>query len=141
MPKSLVRRLMFHAGVVLMLGMLCGIPLAMVLLNYIPGNIADWRIAHMEGLTNGILALVVAAISGHLVLSDRKYKLLVWSLIITAYGNVGYGWVRGLFSVKGLDFAPPMANQVAAILGGVPVITAFIAVFLVIWGAYKKFED
>lgn len=141
MSKSLQRRLVFHGGIVTLLGMLCGGPLAAVLLGYMPGNADDWTLAHMEGLVNGLLMLAVAACSSLLLLSDRQYKLLLWSLVITGYGNALYGWVRGLFSVQGLDFSPPLSNQLAAILGGVPVIFAFIAIALVIFGAYKQLDD
>ncbi|MCK5881564.1 MAG: hypothetical protein KAG18_06775 [Sinobacterium sp.] len=141
MSTYLQRRLVFHGAMVVLLGMLCGIPLSMVLLGYISGNPEDWKLAHMEGLLNGILVLAVAGVSGFLRLSDRQYKLLVSMLALMAYGNAFYGWVRGIYGVKGLDFSPPIANQVAALLGGLPVLFAFVAIGLVIWGVYKKIEE
>ncbi|NRB37540.1 MAG: hypothetical protein HRU20_03625 [Pseudomonadales bacterium] len=140
MPHRFQRRLIFHGAVVILLGMLSGIPLSMVLLGYIPGNPDDWKLAHMEGLINGLLLIGIAGCGQALVLSERQFKFLSLMLTLMAHGNVLYGWVRGIFGVKGLDLAPPFANQLAAVLGGMPVIFAFIAISLVIWGAYRKID-
>lgn len=140
MPKRFQRRLIFHGALVVLLGMLAGIPLSLVLIGYMPGNPEDWKLAHMEGLLNGLLLIALAGCGKALVLSERQFKLLSLSLTLMAHGNILYGWVRGIYGVKGLDFAPPLANQAAAFLGGVPIIFAFIAITLVIWGAYRKFD-
>ena len=140
MPKMFQRRLIFHGAVVILLGMLAGIPLSMVLLGYIPGNPEDWKLAHMEGLINGLLLIALAGCGQALVLSERQFKFLSLNLTLMAHGNILYGWVRGIFGVKGFDLAPPFVNQVAAVLGGVPVLFAFIAITLVILGAYRKFD-
>lgn len=140
MPKRFQRRLVFHGALVVLFGMLAGIPLAMVLLGYMPGNPEDWKLAHMEGLLNGLLLIGLAGCGQVLVLSERQFKFLSLNLTLMAHGNILYGWVRGIWGVKGLDFAPPLANQLAAILGGLPVIFAFVAIALVIWGAYRKID-
>ena len=140
MPERFQRRLMFHGALVVLLGMLAGIPLAMVMLGYISGNPDDWKLAHMEGVVNGLLLIAVAGGAKVLILSERQFKFLSVNLTLMAHGNVLYGWVRGIWGVKGLDFSPPVANQLAALLGGVPIILALIAVSLIIWGAYRKID-
>jgi hypothetical protein len=131
------KRLVLHGGAVIMLGMLSGIPMSMTLLEYITGNAADWRIAHMEGLINGLLMLAIAGCGGLLTLSKKQDTWLFFSIVFTGYSNALYGWVRGLSGQAGLDFAPPFSNQLAAILGGLPIFTAFAAVILLMIGAYK----
>ncbi len=141
MPVVLKRRLVFHGALVVLIGMLSGIPLSLVLLDYMQGTAGDWKLAHMQGLMNGLLLLVIASVSHLLILSDRQYKYLFWMSILTAYGNAFYGWLRGFSGERGLDFTPPLANQVAAILAGFPVLFSFIALSMVAYGAYRRLEE
>lgn len=135
--KQQQSRLALHGSAVVLLGMLSGIPMAMVLTGYLEGNVADWRISHMEGLINGLLMLAIAGCLSLLTLSPKQSKWLFWTALYTGYSNALYGWSRGLFGHAGLDFAPPLSNQLTAVLGGLPIFTAFIAIFLLMYGAYQ----
>lgn len=137
MNKLTCKKIVFHGAIVLMLGMLSGIPFAMTILEYIPGNSADWKLSHMEGLINGLLMLAVAACGGLLSFSVIQARLLYWSILFTGYSNALYGWARGLSGETGLDFAPPIGNQIAALLGGLPIFTAFCVVIMLMIGSYK----
>ena len=132
------RKLVFHGGIVVLLGMLSGIPFAMALLGYLSVDPSHWRISHMEGLINGLLMIAIAASGQYLQLSDRCSKLLFCSMVFTGYSNALYGWARGLSGSAGLDFAPPIGNQIAALLGGLPIFTAFLAIGLLCFGAINK---
>lgn len=136
MDKTFTSKLTFHAGAVIMLGMLSGIPLAMSILGYIDGAVDDWKLSHMEGLINGLLMLAIAACAHLIALTPSKQKLLFISIVFTGYSNALYGWARGLSGNEGLDFAPPVSNQIAALLGGLPIFTAFLAIGLLMYGAY-----
>lgn len=138
MNENARRQLAFHAGVVITLGMLSGIPLAMSALGFIDSRVSDWKLSHMEGLVNGLLMLAVAAAGELLYLSPRLGRVLFACLIFTGYGNALYGWVRGVTGQAGMDFGPPASNQLAALLGGLPIATAFIAIALVMLGAIKR---
>lgn len=141
MNEFLRKRLVFHAGAVITLGMLSGIPLAMSLLDYLSANPEDWKLSHMEGLVNGILMLAIAGAGKLLLLSSRQVKCLYWSIIFTGYSNALYGWARGFSGQSGMDFAPPIGNQIAALLGGLPITTAFIAISLIMIGAWKSSQQ
>ena len=138
MQKDSARRLTFHAAGVILIGMLAGIPLAMSLLGTSNTNPEDWKLAHMEGVINGLLMLAAAAAGHLLTLGKTQEKLLLFSLVFTGYSNALYGWVRGLSGQAGLDFAPPLSNQLASLLGGLPVITALLALCLILLGARKR---
>ncbi len=138
MNHTIRKKLVFHAGGVIVLGMLSGIPLAMSLLGYSNTAPDDWQLSHMEGLINGLLMLAIAASAGLLTLSEGKQKLLYLSLVFTGYSNALYGWVRALSGESGLSFEPPIANQVAGLLGGLPIFTAFIAIALLMLGAASR---
>lgn len=137
MNEILTRKMVFHAGMVIVLGMLSGIPLSMSLLGTLDTLVSDWKISHMEGLINGLLMLAIAGAGQLLVLGRRQQGLLYYSIVFTGYSNAIYGWVRGFSGQAGMDFAPPVSNQIVALLGGLPVVTAFIAIGLMMYGATK----
>ena len=130
--------LVFHGGAVIMLGMLSGIPLAMVILGELSGSTSDWKLSHMEGLLNGLLMLAIAACGHLLSLSEKQAIWLYRLLLITGYGNGLYGWVRGITGEAGLNFLPPFGNQLAAFLGGFPIFTAFTLIILMMISARKN---
>ncbi|ROS05580.1 hypothetical protein EDC56_1119 [Sinobacterium caligoides] len=138
MNDHLRKRLILHSGMVIMLGMLSGIPLAMSLLGSMATQVSDWKISHMEGLTNGLLMLAIASCASLLSLSSRQASLLFYSIVFTGYSNALYGWARGLSGNAGMDLAPPFSNQLVALLGGLPIFTAFLAIGLLMYGAAKK---
>ena len=138
MSETTRKQLAFHAAAVILLGMLSGIPLAMSMLGYMDTHVDDWKLSHMEGLINGLLMLGIAAIGGLLTLSEKQSGILFVCLVFTGYSNALYGWVRGFSGHHGMDFAPPLSNQLAALLGGLPVVTAFIVIALVMAGSRKQ---
>lgn len=138
MNEQLRRKLIVHAGLVIMLGMLSGIPLAATITGVADFQVSDWKVSHMEGLINGLLMLGISAAADLLVLTKKQEKLLFLSIVFTGYSNALYGWVRGFSGHAGMDFSAPLSNQVAALLGGLPIATAFIAIGLLIYGAAKK---
>ena len=50
----------------------------------IPGEARAWNMAHLEGVTNGLLLMGLAAIAPLLTLTDRQSKFLFWSAVVTA---------------------------------------------------------
>ena len=138
MDVQLRKKLVFHAAAVILIGMLSGFPLIFVLLGYLDGQVSDWKLSHMEGLLNGLLMLGVAASGGLLVLSKTVEKVLFWCLVFTGYGNALYGWARGLSGQAGMDFSPPISNQIAALLGGLPIFTALVLIIIVMIAARKS---
>jgi predicted Abi (CAAX) family protease len=125
----------YHGAVVIMLGLLTGFPYAFVLTGQLVGEERAWRMAHMEGLLNGMLVLLAAALSGALVLSARQQSWLAWSLVVAAYGNVIAATLGATFGVRGLDLAGPAANAVMNLLFWVAIVAVFVGIGLLIVGA------
>src|SRR5881397_4359414 len=74
-----------HGGLVLLLGMLCGLPFAFHLLGRIelwpipgaialtiPGTERGWRAAHVGNILNGTMLLAAAAVFHRLTLTPRS---------------------------------------------------------------------
>jgi hypothetical protein len=128
-------RLVFHGAVVILLGLLAGFPHAFVLTGQIVGEERAWRMAHLEGLLNGMLAMLAGAAGGSLVLSERQQAWLVWSLVVTGYGNVIASVLGATFGVRGLAFTGPPANAIMNLLFWIAILGILIGVGLLIAGA------
>lgn len=138
MEKKTQCNLVFHAGGVILLGMLSGIPYSMALLGQISGAATDWQISHMEGLLNGLLMLGIAAAGSLMTLSRLQEKLFYGFVVFTGYGNALYGWARGISGESGVEDTGTLASLIVQMLGGFPVITAFAFIVMLMIGARKS---
>jgi len=130
-------RLVFHGAVVILLGLITGFPLAFVLTGRLVSSERAWRMAHLEGLLNGLLLLAVAGVADRLALDGRKPAVLAWTLIVTAYGNLIASVIAASANVRGLEPGGSLANTLTYLLFMVAVVTVVVALGLVAHGAYR----
>lgn len=141
MEKKLRNNMIFHGAIVVLLGLLAGIPFGLVLLESMEGEVRAWRMAHLEGLINGLLVIAVAASVRRLELPDRGKSILAWSLIAMAYGNVVASTLGALFGVRGLAPGGPVVNTVVYVIFMLAVVGVFVGMALVAWGARAAMAD
>ena len=133
-PRLRARRV-FHGAVVVMLGLLAGFPHAFVLTGQLVGEERAWRMAHLEGLLNGMLMMLAAAVAGSLALTASQQSWLLWSLVAAGYGNVIASVLGASVGVRGLAFAGPPANLVMNLLFWIAIGGILAGVGLLIAGA------
>ena len=112
----------------------------------VPGEARAWVMAHMEGITNGLLLMAIAAIAGYLKLSSRQFQWLTWSSLtfgwlftLPAIANAWFG-TRGL-AFGGGPFGDSLANNVIYLFGWPAMIGVHIAFALLIIGAWKHYKS
>ena len=135
MDARLRARLVFHGAVVVMLGLLAGFPHAFVLTGQITGEERAWRMAHLEGLLNGMLMMLAGASGGALALSASQQTWLLWSLVAAGYGNVIASVLGATFGVRGLALAGPPSNAIMNVLFWIAIAGILAGVGLLIAGA------
>jgi hypothetical protein len=135
MDPKVRARLVFHGAVVVMLGLLAGFPHAFVLTGQIQGEERAWRMAHLEGLLNGMLMMLAGASGGSLALSASQQSWLLWSLVAAGYGNVIASVLGATFGVRGLALAGPPANAIMNLLFWIAIVGILAGVGLLIAGA------
>ena len=74
-------RVVFHGAVVLLVGLLCGLPTAP---EEEPMRL--WHTAHESLILIGVLLLASSSVLPVLVLERREARGLLWSLLATGYG-------------------------------------------------------
>jgi hypothetical protein len=107
MGKSDRIRVIFHGGIVMLAGLLCGLP------TVAEGDAERfWRTAHESLILTGTLMLAVSSVLAVLVLPKRESSGLLWSLLAT-----GYGFTVGLVlqAVTGQHAFGPSADPILLI--------------------------
>ena len=135
MDEGLRHRMIFHGAVVILLGLIAGFPFALVVTGDLEGEVRAWRMAHLEGVLNGMLVIAVAAAATRFTLSAGKQALLAWSLIPMAYGNVVASVLGASFGVRGLAPTTPAMNLIVYGLFMLAVVGIFVGIGLVVQGA------
>ncbi len=109
----------------------------------IPGEARAWNMAHLEGITNGLLLMGLAAVAPLLTLTHGQHRILFWSSVITAWGFTLPAWANALFGTRGLAFGggpfpSGTANDLIYLTGWPPVLAVHIVFALLLWGALQR---
>jgi hypothetical protein len=102
----------------------------------IPGEARAWNMAHLEGITNGLLLMALAAVAPLLRLTERQGRAVLWTGAIAGWGFTLPAWANALAGTRGLafdggPFASGLANQVIY-LSGWPAMIAVHVLFAVL---------
>ena len=149
MNKRLQTIMIANGAGVFLAGLAVGFPFTFVILEKIvlwpipgsidwkpPGDVRGWKMAHLEGILNGLTLIAVAAVGDRLTLSVRAQAIVAWGLIITAWGNVIASTIGPIFGGRGLEFGGGnVANSLMYLLFVLAIGTVIVAMILVLRGA------
>ena len=135
MERGLPEKLVAHGAGVILAGVLVGFAYALVVTGDLAGSERAWRMAHLEGVLNGLLLLAVAGVADRLALSGRAVTILAWSLIVTAWGNVVAAVIGATLGVRGLAPGGSPGNTLVYVLFMIAVVGVLVALVLVVIGA------
>jgi hypothetical protein len=150
LDERLEARMIANGALVFLVGLLAGFPFAFFELGKIvlwpipgaisvslPGDVRGWRMAHMEGILNGLTLIAVAAVMPKLRLSHGQRATVGWLLIVTAWGNAVASVIGPLSGGRGLEFGGA-ANSVMYLLFVAAVVAVIVAMWLVFVGAVRR---
>ncbi len=121
MPTTERLRLVFHGAIVLLIGLLCGVPTVVESTN---GAARHWHTAHEALIMVGVWLLAESSVIPLLRLEAQEMTALVWSLLVLAYGFTTALILAAIVNAEA--FAP----------GDTPAsIAAFVAAVIGIFGA------
>ena len=112
----------------------------------IPGDRRAWNMAHMEGITNGLLLMATAMVAPYIKLSSRLTKLLFWTSLIYAWMFTLPAIANALFETRGLaygggPFAGGLANDLIYLSGWPPFVSVHIAFSLLGYGVWQHYKS
>lgn len=138
MTRRTILQLVFHGLLLLVVGMLVGLPFHDAITRHSgPDAERAWRVAHTSLVGLGALYVGLAAVAHYLVLSRRLAAFAVWSLLVGAYASI-FGFIVGpAVGARGLEpVGPPLHLVIFAVLIAA-VSLVFAATSVLLWGAYS----
>lgn len=151
--KRSQRLLLGHGALVLLFGFVIGFGFLFFLIGEIslwpipgridyqlPGTYDAWRMAHTEGIANGMLLWILAALLPAMAsFVTRLYRLAV-AMVVVAWTIVVASAIDPFFpNARGLSFTPTtnFANDVAFFLFYIGIVTAVVVVIVVAVKAFR----
>jgi hypothetical protein len=135
MIERLQLHVILHGGIVLLVGLLCGLPFGAVIRRSGDDAARAWRVAHAGGVASGTMLIAIAAIMPRLQLGDPLACSLAWSLIVSAYAFTAGVLAAALTGARGLTGGGTRANVVVYVAYVVGTIGSLLAIGLTIVGA------
>jgi hypothetical protein len=131
MANRTAAALVMHGAIVILLGLLVGFGYASAITGGW-GVEAEraWRTAHLEGLLNGMLVVLLGVATPHLTFSGRQERWFRLGALATGYGNVLAATLAALAGVRGLAPGGPLANWAVYALFTVAVVGVLAALVL-----------
>ena len=126
------RRLVFHSVVVLLVGILCGVPLAAAIWLECPvDSVQLWRQAHRGLVLGGVLGLAVAGILSTLSMSRAK----TWAPLVFILSNYAFCFslvFGAIFGQRGVLPSLPVTNVIALLGNSIATFGGLLAAFLLL---------
>ena len=135
MIERLQLHVILHGAIVLLVGLLCGIPFGSVAARAGDDAARAWRVAHAGGAMLGVMLIAIAAVLPQLRLTDLVASLLAWSLVIGAYSFTLGVILAALTGARGLEPGGSATNVVVFLAYLVGALGTLLAVALTIAGA------
>ncbi len=108
----------------------------------IPNDARAWRMAHMEGITHGLILMALGTGGAFIKLSVKQVSWLFWTSLITAWMFTLPAILNAFFGTRGLAFGggpfkAGLANDVIYLMGWPPVVSVHIMLGLGVLGVYR----
>lgn len=113
----------------------------------IGGDRRAWNMAHMEGITNGLVLIALAAAAPFVQLGPKSQTWLFWSSLITGWLFTLPAIANAIFSTRGLEFGggpfpgDVTTNNIIYLSGWPPIIAVHIGFGLFAWGSWQKYKS
>jgi magnesium-transporting ATPase (P-type) len=152
--KKSQRLLIGHGALVLLFGFVMGFGFLFFLIGEIslwpipgkidyqmPGTYDAWRMAHMEGITNGLMLWIVAAALPVLAEFVKRIYWVAVTMVVVAWTIVLASAIDPFFpQARGLSFTPQsnFASDVAFFLFYIGIVAVCVVVVIVAFKALRS---
>ena len=130
-------RLIFHGAVVLLVGLLCGLP---TVVESIDETVRFWHTAHEALIMVGVWMLAASSVLPSLVLSPRETAALLWSFRALGYGFMTALVLGGVIGVSPFEPGGTPVAMIAFVAAVIGIGGAVIATALTLMGARAALE-
>ena len=135
---SEIKQLVFHGGIIFLIGLLCGVPFGQAIARgKSDAVIRAWRVAHAGVTAGGVWLLVLATVVPQLRLGTTATLILVWASIASGYGFALALPLGAYLGYRGLKLGPPLANGLVYVANVIGVVGSLVGACLLLVGAYS----
>lgn len=142
--RPIQRMLIIQGGYVLLLGFAAGFGFVFFLLGSIelwpipgkidyqlPGSVKAWRMSHLEGVMNGLMLWLIAAVLPTFALPFLSARRVARALVLTAWAFPIASLFDAFFkNSRGLRFAEPISNLI-------PFFLFYFGILALIWAVIE----
>jgi len=124
-------KLILHGAIVLLVGLLCGLPTA---IEASTESVRFWHTAHEALIMIGIWMLAASSVRSALVLDRREAMALVWSFLAMSYGLMTALVMGGIIGVSPFEPGGTPATFIAFLSAVVGIFGSFVATAVTLMG-------
>ena len=108
----------------------------------LPTDSRAWRMAHMEGITQGLMLMAIGLAGPFFMLSQRWHRVLFWSSVVTAWLFSLPTYFHALLGTRGLAFGggpfkSGIGNDILYLIGWPPVIAVHLMLAVAVIGLWR----
>jgi hypothetical protein len=131
------RTLVFNAAIVLIIGLLCGMPYGRAINRKASESLVhSWRVAHLALPIGAMLMFAVAAILTPFVVTTTVKWLIAVALIVSSYGFCFSLLLAPLVGHRGLSSKGPLAAKLVYLGNMVGAMSSLLAAVALLYAAY-----
>ncbi|MBT8138415.1 MAG: hypothetical protein KJP25_01500 [Gammaproteobacteria bacterium] len=138
LPANPARLLCLHGVLLMFFAFIAGFMIGAVAVGQVEGSMDGWRLAHMEPLTNALLLFAIAACWKIIALPEPRQKLVALCLVLMAWCNTTFGFMRGITNAPGFEFNDSLANNITTAAGMLGVPLGIIAMTLILLALLRR---
>ena len=149
-------QLFMHGSIIIVIGLLAGFGFLFVILDSIsvwplvieldsefPGSERGWRLAHVAGISNGLMMIVAGLTLLHIDATKRAQAWIVWGLIYTGWANTIFFHMGNFSSNRALTAGTSKLGEadllgtVGYVIGASTIPFTLIAIALIGYSSFK----
>lgn len=135
--EPVARHLIFHAAIVLTIGLLCGMPYGRAINRKAPEHtVHAWRIAHLALPIGAILMLAIAPVLTPFAVSDGLKWFIALSLIVSSYAFCFALPLSAWVGHRGLSSQGPLKAKLVYLGNMLGAASSMLAAVALLYAAY-----
>lgn len=133
------RYLIFHSALVLVAGLLVGVPYGRAVHRNAPDQIIKaWRLAHDTLTVGPILGLAIASVLSALSVGDPIKSWLAWTWVLSNYGFCFSLPLAAMVGQRGRTLDKPLSNQLVFVGNMVGLSASSVGTAVLLYAAYAS---
>lgn len=133
------RTLVFHGTLVLLIGLLCGVPYGRAINAGAPAHrVSAWRLTHLSLPLGAILMFAVAPLLTPFAVAASLKQLMAGLLIVSGYAFCVALPLAAITGERGLSARGPFPARIVFLANMLGVVTSLLASLALVYAAYRS---